>query len=327
MTTAERQPILTDDAAYTIQHVNEDHLTELLYCVRAFTAYDEPQDARMVALYPDGIEVEILSHGQTSHEFIAYRTAGAPHEDIRGLVAAAMKKLGIRPEGGKRQAQWTVTANQPYATYFRRITFDLGGDDRSDWQPGHACRFVLPDEPHEGGQPETRPYTLRRVQGPSVTLDVYMHDASPGSRWAMGLGVGDEVQVIGHRAETFPDFGLGAALLLGDETALPTIAALLDTWAEEHPLRVLLEVEDAAEQRYLDDVCLPPRCHVSWLPRRGQPGDSLLATAEALETPVHAVWGATETSAARKLRVYFKHEKDLTPEQGRVIGYWSAERT
>lgn len=319
MTVLERQPIQTEEALGIIEHVNDDHQPELLLCARAFTPFDEPEGVRLTALYPDGIDLEVLLHGELHHAFISYEAAGAQASDVRALVGAARQKLGLPAPGQGRKAEWTVTANQRYAGCFQRITFHLEKDTRDDWEAGYACRFAIPGEEHG------RPYTLRRVEGQKAVIDVYIHDASVGSRWALGLDAGHAVTVTGGRHESFPDFSAGPVLLLGDETALPTIAGLLASWNHDQPVRVLLEVADAEAQRYLDDVWLPRNCHVSWLPRRGIAGQSLLSALEGLEFQPAAAWGAGEFSACKRLRHTLQEDFGLEKKQARMVGYWRKE--
>lgn len=119
----------------------------------------------------------------------------------------------------------------------------------------------------------------------------------------------------------------GPGLLLGDETALPTIGALMEGWTHGHPLSVLLEVDDAADARYLDEVRLPPDCEVTWLVRGEQPGLglALVEAVKGLERPPAAVWGATEAEVAKSLRTYLKSTCGLSAQQGRVTGYWRSK--
>lgn len=319
MTILERRPLQTEEALGIMEHVNDDHQPELLLCARAFTPFDEPADARVTALYVDGIDLEVLVHGELQTAFIAYADAGLSDGNIRQLVGAARQKLGLPAPGQGRRAEWTVTQNEPYAGCFQRVTFELGVDGRDDWEAGYACRFAVPREEHG------RPYTLRRVMGKTAVIDVYIHDASAGSRWATGLDSEQVVTVMGGRHQHFPDFSAGPALLLGDETALPTIAGLLENWNHDQPVRALLEVGDARAQRYLDDVCLPRRCHISWLPRQGEPGQSLLAALVGLEFQATAVWGATELSACKRLRRILLDDFGLEKGQVQITGYWRNE--
>lgn len=321
MTTAQvHEPVQNGELAYTIQHVNQDHVAEMLLCIRAFTTVEEPTDTQITALYADGMQVSVTSAAGQSSVFIPYSVNGPAHEAIRATVMTATKQLGISPQ--QRSAVWQVTANRVLTPHFRRLILDLGEDARPDWAAGYACRFALPN----GEPPASRPYTLRQLEACRAVVDVYCHDNTPGSRWALKLKAGDLVTVADGRAETFPDFSAGPGLLLGDETALPTIATLLESWVHEQPLRVLLEIGDTSNRQYLDDVLLPRRCYFSWIARGKQAGLSLLSAVKMLEQYPAAVWGATETQVAKQLRSHFKHECGLSTQQGRVTGYWRAEK-
>lgn len=312
MTTLPRTPIDSGDAQEIMEHVNEGHVPELLLCARAFTPVSQPSHAQISAVYAEGVQLEVTdATGNTSH-FVAYRVDAHPHAALQATVVAAQQKLGVKSEA--RVAHWKVLENRILTPHFRRLVLDLGDDTRTDWQPGYSCRFDVP------GQQHGRPYTLRRIAGNQTEVDVYCHHNTLGSQWAEGLQVGDPVTIRGGRREGLPDFSTGTALLLGDETALPTIAALLEGWADEFPVRVLLEVGDEAEQRYLDDVRLPPQCHVSWLPRVGESGTSIGKVLDSLETPPAVVWGALEVDSAKSLRKQLQAE--YPQAEVRITGYW-----
>lgn len=318
MTAAPRVPLTTEDAARTVAHVNEDHLSELLLAVRAFTGCAAPQDARITALYPDGLDVEVQSAGGQTQHFIAFTLDAPPHEAIRATVMEGMRRLGELPR--VRSLVWEVLEVRFHTPHIRRLTFRADPLTLEDWQPGYACRFALTDDP-DGS---SRPYTLRRADPRSaqVEVDVYCHDETPGSRWAAGVRPGQHLPLIAGRREVMPDFSVGGALLLGDETALPTLGALLEGWAHGQPPRVLLEVNAPAEGRYLDDVTLPPGTQVTCLTRAGDPGEALRRAVQASEAPVRAVWGALEAGAAKRVRTHLRAEHGLTPAQCRVLGYW-----
>lgn len=322
MTTLEREPLLDSDSLETLEHVNDHHSGDLLRCLHAFSPLKTATRAQIVALYSGGMLLLADTPQGRQEQFVPFAKPAPLHEALHATVEAALERLGQTRT--PRLAQWRLLEARNHTAHIRRLIFALGQDTRSDWQPGYACRFAVP------GQKHGRPYTLRRVYGDKsqvnkAEVDVYCHhDAlgqdTLGSLWAQSLEVGAEVEVMGGRQETMPDFSAGPALLLGDETALPTIAALLEGWAHEWPVRVLLEVADPADQRYLDDVCLPRGCHVSWLPRQAVSGAALLAVVDTLETPPVAVWGALEVSSARQMRLHLREEYPAADIK--MTGYW-----
>lgn len=322
--TAPRTPLAPEAQAPILEHVNDEHVPELLLVACALTDARRPVDARLTALFVEGFEMTVrAADGEASH-FIAYAAPGPAHTAIRATVAEARQRLGEVVT--TRRLRGTVRSAAHVTPHLRRLTLHLGADALPDWAPGYACRFALNAAEPEGA---SRPYTVRRVDPARGTaeVDVYCHDDTPGSLWALGLAPGDAVAVTAGRPERFPDFDAGRALLCGDETALPTIAALLEGWAHERGPRVLLEVGDAAEQRYLDDVALPRGTHLRWLPRVGEPGATLRRAVTLLEDPPGAVWAALSTDGARALRTFLREEGKLAPAQYAVLGYWKQKAT
>lgn len=324
-----REPILSEETKLLIEAVNEDYTEEVLLCVRAFTKISKPNTAKMTTLFSDGLQVEVVSAQGLSSQFIPFVITAAPAEALRATVMAAMDKLGVKSQ--IRQLIWEVLDVEPHTPHFRRITFAADAKTLQEWQPGYACRFGLHDDP-EG---ESRPYTLRRSNSMTGTaqVDVYCHHNTLGSDWASTLQMGRQIHVTAGKQEHFPDFSAGPALLFGDETALPTIAALLDGWAHESPVRVIVEVNDPAQQRYLDDICLPRQSHVSWIPRTGKSGDALSSVIadltehpEPKPAPMPVVaWGALESTAARHIRKQLREELKMKPELAKVVAYWRTE--
>lgn len=129
------------------------------------------------------------------------------------------------------------------------------------------------------------PSAVRRSEG-EVDVDVAVHgDTGPGSRWALGVQVGDPVmlwgpdaEVPGHEAAGV-DWTPGTAerfLLAGDETALPAIVNVLRVLDPLATGQAFLEVPSADDVR---PVIAPTGVDVVWLPRdAGQaPGERLVA--------------------------------------------------
>ena len=284
-----------------LTRLNEDHAEQVLYCVRAFTPRRDAERAEVLGLRPEGLEV--LCAGE--RHVIPLAPAASLQAAFEATALDAMKRLGVWPP--RRVAHWTLTQNSRVGAHFRRLTFDLGGDDRSDWRPGDSCRFDVAD----GDTP--RPYTLRRLEGWRDQLDVFCHEQTPGTLWATGLSPGMQVTVRGERHELLPDFTRGATWLLGDETALPTIAALLEGWRESGPLRALLKLRDLRDRAYLDGVAWPETVQVQWV-------DDLVAAAQAQDGTPAAVWAASEVGEALALGKTLRSR--FPTAEVRIIGYW-----
>ncbi|HEU4331950.1 MAG TPA: siderophore-interacting protein [Lapillicoccus sp.] len=238
-----------------------------------------------------------------------------------------------------------------------------------DW---YAAWVGLPDE----SRPAMRTYTTRRVthteSGSAVDVDMVLHaDAGPAGDWAARAERGDPVVLVGPDARFDGDPGgrafalpaeAGEVLLVGDETALPAVARILEDLAAagSPALRVtaLLEVPVAADCL---DLVAPDGAEVVWLVRAGRPhGVALeravrswtMVAAGAVEraepeldpedllwevpesdlaaesTPLDGayVWVAAEQGVVRGIRRHLLGEVGLGRGQVALMGYWRLGR-
>ncbi|SEA61170.1 siderophore-interacting protein [Leifsonia sp. 21MFCrub1.1] len=128
-----------------------------------------------------------------------------------------------------------------------------------------------------------RTYTVRAIDTDGCRLDVdfVMHgDGGPAARWLLGAAPGDRIVVIGpdarseHRGVGI-DWRPGEArelLLVGDETAAPAIASILESLPGGCRARAFVEVPSADDEL---ELRLPANASVTWLPR----GESVTGTA------------------------------------------------
>jgi NADPH-dependent ferric siderophore reductase len=241
-------------------------------------------------------------------------------------------------------------------TAVRRITprmarIVLTGDALAglpDEQPGEILTLIWPAPGHaepvlplDGwrfppGAPEqhARNYTIRAYDpaGPSVTIDVVLHgDHGTASRWAAAAAPGDAIGIAGPRVHFVADAEADYTLLVGDETALPSIAATLERLSPGHTARAFVEVADAAERQPLAAAC---DAHVTWVHRDGAPAGRsgrLLDTVRAAVLPgrgaVAKVWVAGESLAVRALREHLRDERGLAIGPMQAIGYWKHRDT
>ena len=88
--------------------------------------------------------------------------------------------------------------------------------------------FLLPD----GARPILRTLTPRRVDPDALelTVDVVVHDESPLSVWATTSSPGDPLAVSGTGRGYTIDPDAKHAVLAGDETAIPAMSQLLESF-------------------------------------------------------------------------------------------------
>jgi NADPH-dependent ferric siderophore reductase len=225
----------------------------------------------------------------------------------------------------------------------RMIRVTLRCDEfRHEWpieQPGEIITllFVPPGEeivlPLQGwvfppGAPEQewRNYTVRRhrPQSGEIDVDVVLHfPPGPASRWAAETPLGAGVGYAGPRVDYAPREGVDWLLLCGDETALPAIAAILETTSVPQVVAVV-EVHDADEELA---VALPDGGELRWVHRDGAPAATTPHLADALRSlplPGGAgqAWGAAESRIARDLRTVLRDERGMPRSHAHARGYW-----
>jgi NADPH-dependent ferric siderophore reductase len=131
-------------------------------------------------------------------------------------------------------------------------------------------------------RPFPRRITVRRWDAArrELTLDIAVHgDAGHAGRWALRASPGDRLQVRGPAGSYRPDPAADSYLLVGDESALPAIAASAEAVPEGRPVVAVVEVEDAAGEIPLSS---PGVLDVRWVHRASSSGDPDELLAEAV---------------------------------------------
>ncbi|MGA5556434.1 siderophore-interacting protein [Streptomyces lavendulocolor] len=178
--------------------------------------------------------------------------------------------------------------------------------------------------------PTTRTYTVRAWDAAQreLTVDFVVHgDEGLAGPWAARARVGDTVRFLGPGGGYAPDPAAAWHLLVGDESALPAIAASLERLPEDAVGHALIEVESPDDEQ---KVAVPPGVEVRWLHRGGRAvGEALLAAVEGLDFPpgdVHAfVHG--EAGFVKDLRRHLRLERQVPRERLSISGYWRLGKT
>lgn len=222
----------------------------------------------------------------------------------------------------------------------------------------------------EAFKPAMRVYTVRyfRPDIPEIDIEFVIHGANgPASRWAMRAKSGDKLQMIGTGLvsgeknggfEWKPPKNIKQVLLMGDETALPAIANILESMALEHfppQTQVFIEIPLAG-----DCIKLPKwdGLNVQWLVREQAqanilPGAFLQQAIKQAHIPelrkrdtdctefkeiditkervweagdssddAFYVWIAGESAAVLALRNYLIKEAAIPRHMMNLMGYW-----
>lgn len=190
----------------------------------------------------------------------------------------------------------------------------------ADWYP--RWRATDPDV-----RAVMRTYTVRasRPEAAELDIDFVLHgDRGPASAWAGRAEAGDAAVLYGAYAEHDPTPEADWRLIVGDETAVPAIGAILDDLPAGTPARVFAEVADEAECRTLTGA---PGVDVTWVPRGGAPAGEtsvLLSTLRGADLPdgVPYAWVAGESGAVKEIRRHLVRDRRIPKEAVTFMGYW-----
>ncbi len=190
-----------------------------------------------------------------------------------------------------------------------------------------ACVAALP----EADRPALRWYTIRDhdpVLG-HVDLDIVTHgDSGPGSAWTCRARRGDQVGLRAGGALYRGGEVRGRQVLVADETAVPSVAAILDSWggagdARDHGVEVHVEVADLAVLAAYDlgDATVHRRT--------GRPGSTLVPALEvalaAAGGPVDYAWVCGEAGLVAGARSALRRH-GLDRRSIFTCGYWKLGR-
>ncbi len=208
-----------------------------------------------------------------------------------------------------------------FTDHYIKILFPVPGVTYPEPMDLAEIRRDLPAEQW----PRLRAYTVRAFdpRTAELTVDVVHHgDEGLAGPWAAALRPGDPVRFVGPGGAYAPSPDADWHLLVGDESALPAIAAALERLPSGAPATVLVETSGPAEEQPLPS---PGDVKLTWLHRRDRPvGEGLVAAVRALDFPagdVHAfVHG--EATFVKELRRLLRVERGIPRERLSISGYW-----
>ncbi|MEV0408406.1 siderophore-interacting protein [Actinoallomurus sp. NPDC050550] len=211
-----------------------------------------------------------------------------------------------------------------YTDHYVKILFPVPGVTYPEPLDMEAVRRDLPRDQW----PRIRTYTVRSWDPEAVELTIdFVHHGDRGlaGPWAAQAKPGDEVLFQGPGGAYAPSEKADWHLLVGDESALPAIAASLERIPQGVPTRVFVEVAGKEDELPLDT---PGDARIVWLHRGdGQIGDALVSAVQDLEFPpgeIHAfVHG--EANFVKRLRRHLRVDRGLPLEQLSISGYWRCD--
>jgi NADPH-dependent ferric siderophore reductase len=213
-----------------------------------------------------------------------------------------------------------VVGTEQLTPRMRRVTVQADGMRGVTTRPAQDVELLL----REGtGRRVKRRYTIRhaRPDAGELDLDVLLHGDGPGARWGQSARPGDEIEFQGPRGK----LELRPAswhLLVGDESALPAIAAICEAIDGREPAVAVIEVQEQSDEQ-------PVLADVRWVYRHDAPAggaDLLTASLDRLDPPPGAAaYLMGETRAMVALRGLLE-ARGVEHAAIFVKGYWNLGR-
>jgi NADPH-dependent ferric siderophore reductase len=212
-------------------------------------------------------------------------------------------------------------AGAPFADTYVKVMFLHPDGDYARPIDLEEIRATMPRE----HWPRLRTYTVRAWDPDrlELTLDFVVHgDEGLAGPWARHARPGDEVLFMGPGGAYSPDPAAGWHLLVGDESALPAIAAAAERLPDSATAHLFVEIPDPDDELPLK---LPAGATLTWIHRGAEPvGARLVEAVTGFAFPpgdVHAfVHG--EAGFIRQLRRWLLGEKAVPRERLSISGYW-----
>lgn len=223
---------------------------------------------------------------------------------------------------------------------FRRITLGIDGldDFAASCTTADALKLYLPrngavaTEPRAMGltpwnrDVDVRAYTVRhlRREVSELDLDIYLHGNSPGSNWARSIKSGDAIGFIGPRHDYKPGPEADWQILVGDESSLPAIAAILESLPAGTRAAAFVELADPTDA---PNIAMQADASITWLDR----GSASAASSTRLEEAVASFatpagrgfgWVAGHSAAVKRIRAILGSVHGLERDQIFAMGYW-----
>lgn len=240
-------------------------------------------------------------------------------------VPHAASDFRIAPVRNKDGFTARVTGSRRLSDQLIRVTFaspEIGSADFSVCTDRYVkLRFLL------DGKPVRRSYTIRNFDKQACTLDIdfVVHgDHGVAGPWAQNAQPGDELEFGGVGGGYHPAPHAPWHLLIGDESALPAIAAALEQIPAGAKVHTFLEIADLSQR-----IELAHPDSVTWLSRTSEdnevhPFGKVLAQTvmdyELPDEPGH-VFLHGEANMVRALRRHLR-AKGYPMSAMSISGYW-----
>jgi NADPH-dependent ferric siderophore reductase len=235
-----------------------------------------------------------------------------------------MERQTRRVRHNSRRRTLTVLEKRHVTPRMLRVV--LGGEDFEDFTTPSADDHIKLYVPGEGGDLEGRDFTPRHfdAEAKELTIDIALHPAGPAIRWAEQALIGDTVEISGPRGSLMIADDFDWWLLVGDETALPSICRRVEGLAKGVHAITLVAVTDPAEEQLFDTRADHQAVWVYRSPAAATDAQPVLDALKRIELPPGEgfVWIAAEARVARAARDHLVNIRRHPRQWLRASGYW-----
>lgn len=228
-------------------------------------------------------------------------------------------RIYLTGEGIETMAGSTVGDNNkimvppPGASKVKQQEFDY---KKMDWKPM---------EEHE--MPLIRTFTHRGIDldKNEIWIDFVVHgDEGRAGVWAKNAKIGDELHVMMKTRAVELYRKAKNYLLVGDNSAIPVLGAILEDLPEDATGECIIEVFSEEDKQGL-----PTKANINftWLINPNPEQGSVLAeTVEALDLPENDRFGyvAAEFNTVKRLRTYLRKEQGWQREELYIYSFWKS---
>lgn len=248
-------------------------------------------------------------------------------------VKQAVRKATGRPSPRLLTVKmaWYLTPNMI------RVTFSgTQLEGFPEGREGGNCKLMFPEE-HEtiesfssrldsGPAPSRRTYTVRAFRADELELDIdfVAHgDNGPASAWATRAEAGHFLGFAGPSTPKVARFEADWYLLAADPSAIPVVAATLESMPRDAKGIAVFEVPTEEDQQSIN---APEGIELHWLlhAESNRPSTQQEEFIRSLSWPEGRIQTciAGESAVIRSLRSFLLKEKQLPKEDVYLSGYW-----
>jgi NADPH-dependent ferric siderophore reductase len=227
-----------------------------------------------------------------------------------------------------------VTEIVELSPHLRRII--LGGDELADFPIGMESahvKVILPQpgqqkpklEKYDGYEKWMRSYTIRHYDAntKSLTIDFAINDHNGlATNWAAAANIADYVGIAGPGEKKYTKYDVDWHLLIGDLTALPAIAAILENLPSNAMGYAILQVPTKQDIQILNT---PKNVEVKWIINATVTNNLLLDALQLLTwlegSP--GIFIAAETKIMKAIRKYVEGKPECKRELTYASAYWT----